>query len=653
MNIQIINMTLFNFKGVRNVSIDFGQITNISGENGTGKTSIFDAFTWLLFGKNSKDEKDFNIKTLDENNQPIHNLSHEVTATLSVDGRVMKFKRGYREKWVKKRGESEAEFTGHETEYFIDDVPLNQKEFQARVDIIMNENIAKMITSPTYFNSIKWQDRRSILEAIAGTINNEDIAATNVAFRELLSKIGNEKIADFKKRIAAQKLNLKKNLETLPTRIDEAERSKPEAADYASLEKQAAAIKAKIADIDAAIEDKVKFYDLEYRKIQELQKQKFELENKLAAAKQNQGASKRKKIAELQSEISLTELKLKTSQSWITSNSAKVANNNARIENLSKGNDALRNSWNAENSKTLVIDEHALTCPACKQNLPEAEQESIRANLASNFNNAKKSALEKIELEGKNNASEIEKLKKEIEEFAENTEAIAVEIETYNDRIEWLKKDIEEVKNWEEGKSPETQELEKQIAEFIIPESPRIDTSELKVNKQTLTEILNGISEKLSSKSQIEKLNARIEELKLEESKQAQELANLERLEFTMAEFSKAKIEIIENRINGKFKMVKFKMFEQQINGGESECCECMVNGVPYSDVNTAGKINAGIDIINALSEHYNINAPVFVDNRESIINMLPCKSQIINLRAVKGQPLMVVTEEDVLESVN
>lgn len=646
MNISILNMQLLNFKGVRNLNVDFGHVTNILGDNGTGKTTVFDAFTWLLFGKNSEDAKDFNVKTLDKDNNPIHRLEHEVKALLDVDGRRMSFRRVFREKWVKKRGSADSEFTGHETELFVDDIPLSQKEYQARVDFVMNESIAKMITSPTYFNSLKWQDRRGVLEAMAGTISNSDIAGNNYEFQSLLAAIGNEKFVDFKKKIGAQKSRIKENLSSIPARIDEAERSKPEPQDYNFLENERAGLLAEIKALDEAIEDSTKAYQLELDAINKKQLEKHQMQTKLQELKLNAGSKKRSELAKVKAEISGIEAELKSEEQSIKRNEETIKNNAFRIESLSKRNEVLRSEWIAKNSEQLTIDEHAMNCPTCKQALPEDQQTNTRETLTANFNSSKKAALDKIDMEGQNNKKMIAKLQEDNQSLEGLNQVLHGEkIEKLKNKLFSLQKDVEIITGWPENESPEAAELQKQIDLFVVPGTPEVNNSELKAKKQKLSQEVSEIEKRLAAKGFIENINTRISELEKSEKELSQELANLERMEFTMAEFSKARIESIEKRINDKFKLVKFKMFEQQINGGEVECCECMVNGVPYSDVNTSGKIQAGIDIINALTDHYKINAPVFIDNRESIVKLPECKSQIINLIVKEGQKLTVETE--------
>jgi DNA repair exonuclease SbcCD ATPase subunit len=648
MEILIINMQLRNFKGVRSLNVEFNQVTNITGDNATGKTTVFDAFTWLLFGKNSNDAKEFNIKTLDENNQPIRKLEHEVSATLDVDSREIKLRRVLREKWVKKRGSEIPEFTGHETEFFIDDVPLSQGEYNARVDIIIREDIAKLITNPLYFNGMKWQDRRVVLEAMAGAITNAEIAEGNDSFIKLLQQLGDANLIDFKKKITAAKKKIKDTLETIPTRIDEAQRSRPEPHDYTALTSAITVKKSEITAIESQMEDKVKSHDKEIQvrlaDQDKLNNLKMEL-NKLEAEGKS---TKSTAIATIDGRIRTVTAELTGDRSLMQTNISDISRNNTQITQLTSTSDRLRDDWHEENARTLVIDEHKFDCPTCKQQLPEDQRNNMRETLTANFNKDKANKLQELSLAGQNNQKKINDLKGIISQLEIANSAILARINTNDPVLSDLQNERENIVNQPEVESPEVSALKKRITEFSasLVEMPAINNDELKSKRAAINAEIDDLKIALGTKDLIAKLDTRINELSAEEKKLSQELADLERTEFTIDAFSKAKIETIESRINGKFSLVKFKMFEQQINGGEVECCECMVNGVPYSDVNTASKINAGIDIINALTEHYKVNAPIWIDNRESIIRLLSCRSQIINLIAVKDQPLTVSVEQ-------
>ena len=166
--IRLKKLSLNNFKGIKSLEIEFdNDVTEILGDNGTGKTTVFDSFTWLLFGKDHNDKTAFEIKTLDKNNRAIPKLVHSVEATLLVDNATIKIRREYKEKWVKQKGSLEAVLTGHETLYFFDDVPITLTEFAERTGDLINEQLFKLITNPFYFNNLPWATRRQILTKIA------------------------------------------------------------------------------------------------------------------------------------------------------------------------------------------------------------------------------------------------------------------------------------------------------------------------------------------------------------------------------------------------------------------------------------------------------------------------------------------------------
>ena len=224
MKIRISNLKLKNFKGIKDLKIDFNsENTNIYGKNATGKTTIFDAFKWLFFDKDSNDRKDFNIKTLDSENKPIHFLDHEVEATLVVDEMKMVFKKILHEKWVTKRGQSEQEFAGHETNYWIDEVPIKKKDYEEKINSLIPESLFKLITDPTYFNNqLKWTERRELLINISGTtISDDEILNSKEEFKIIKDNLEGRSIDDYKKVVQAKIKDLNKEKETIPVRIDE------------------------------------------------------------------------------------------------------------------------------------------------------------------------------------------------------------------------------------------------------------------------------------------------------------------------------------------------------------------------------------------------------------------------------------------------
>jgi DNA repair exonuclease SbcCD ATPase subunit len=261
--IKLQSISLLNFKGIKTLNIDAnGNNVDIFGANGTGKTTIADAFTWLLFGKDTTDRKDFEVKTLDQTGRVIPMIEHEVSAVLLVENETLTLKRVLRENWVKKRGNEEREFSGNVTELYWNDVPMSVTEFTKKVNDVLNEQVFKMITSPTYFNSIKWQDRRNLLIDIFGEVSNEDVARGNSAFEKLLAKLTQGKtLEDYKAQISASIKKAKEDIKAIPSRIDEVFRGKPEAQDFEALESQKSNLEKQLEKVDSEIADTNKAFD--------------------------------------------------------------------------------------------------------------------------------------------------------------------------------------------------------------------------------------------------------------------------------------------------------------------------------------------------------------------------------------------------------
>jgi len=264
-NIVIKKISLINFKGLRNKEINFDKNTNIFGDNGTGKTTIFDAFIWILSGKDSTGRKDFQIKPLDKDNVVIPKIEHEVSAILIVDGEEVSIRRILKENWVKKRGSLESEFSGNVTDYYWNEVPMQQKEFQTKVSQIIDEAVFKMITNPLAFNQMKWQDRRNALIQIVGEVSNSELALGNSEYENLIAQLTNGKtLEDYRKQIVASIKKAKEDLKAIPTRVDEISRSKPEDFDFLNLSvdlknKQFDLVKVdeEIADLNKAFQSKL------------------------------------------------------------------------------------------------------------------------------------------------------------------------------------------------------------------------------------------------------------------------------------------------------------------------------------------------------------------------------------------------------------
>jgi len=641
--IALKNLKLKNFKGIKDLNIGFSKETNIFGENASGKTTIFDAFTWLLFDKDSKDRTAFDIKTLDNNNNVLHGLEHEVTGVLTIEGKDVILSKIYKEKWTKKRGEANKELTGHETLYYIDEVPVKKGEYQDKISNLINEQLFKLISNPLYFSTnIKWQDRRKVLLDIIGDITTDRIINYRNDLRAIEELLVDKDIDTLKKSIQAKKKRLNDDIKSIPFRIDECNNSISEV-DFNALEFRKRGVVTGIKSIEDQLLDSSKVSDEALKEKDKL----YKLKSSLKDIEYNAKEEAEKPLATLKSKLGIykNEINYKI-QPDISGLEASIKRNNSLVIDYEKRLANLREEWGVVNQEALEISTNEFICPTCKRPFEDHDIESKQQEMHENFNQTKSNKLSNINARGKKLKEDADRLKLQISEEEQRLAPLYDELESTKKHIEELEYQIF---NFEPqlnlATNQEYQDTLKQIQELEDKlQSPVVTakTLELKAKKMQLESDLEDINKQLAYKQHNENMRSRIAELQEEEKKLAQQIAQLEGQEFLCEEFIKTKVELLESSINSKFKYVSFKLFDIQVNGGLNETCEALVNGVPFSNANTASQINAGLDIINALSEHYGVQTPIFIDNRESVNSLIEINSQVINLIVSKDKSLRV-----------
>lgn len=649
--IKIKSLKLTNFKGIRKLELnDLSQETSIFGNNGTGKTTVFDAFTWLLFGKDSAGRTDFEIKTLDKFNNVIEKIDHSVEAIIMVDGEDAKFKRTFREKWVKKRGALEAEFSGNETLYEWNDVEMTKRDYEAKINEIIDESLFKLITNPKAFNDLKWQDQREVLIGLTGGLTNEEIAGDNPDFLNLIAKIESKTLAELTAQMKSSIRKSKDEIKFIPSRIDEVQNSKPIPMEYGKVKARIKENETKIEALNGQLTDTLKAHEVELKKqsdiriaIQEKQHQirliyaEISQESQQTFNTQSTGSNTAKaKIQTIKGEL----------ESY-TDGLRRLENQKKNLETIiqtaQKDMDAQRELWYAENAKEFNMDADSTKCPTCQREFDSDKIEELTAEAKKHFEDHKRHAIQRITDKGTSLKAEKEQteqdLKKLVNRIDEGSKTISG-LQTEIDQLQKKVNDAPEVSLAEIKAALENNRM-KEITTFRdeiealmknLEEGATVDTSHLKEQQRDIQLAIDADKAILEEEKQIQRANERIEELTKEESELAQTIATYERELHVIERFTKAKIDALESSINSHFSYVSFKLFEIQVNGAEVETCKALVNGVPYNDVNTASKINAGLDIINTLCMHYNAIAPIFIDNRESVIQLIHTDSQIINL---------------------
>lgn len=685
--VKLISLTLQNFKGAKERVVNFGDVTTISGANATGKSTIFDAFTWVLFGKDSHDRTDsgkggFQIKTVDASGQPIEKLEHSVTAVLSVNGQEMTLCRLLKEEWVKRRGSAEVVFSGNTTHYLVDGVEVKAGKYDETVAAIIDPQLFKLITNPAYFPNLDWKTQREILMTVAGGVTLEQVAAGRADFQELLRELSGKDIADFKMAKAYDKKTKKAELDDIPVQIAAIQDATPAPLpDAAEIQAQKDAAEQELAQLDAQLTDIAEATRQRYENAQGLQKQIGELQLKRtqlvqqareAAQSAAFEANARRREIEAQLNALSREEAVERDAATRTEQAATQRVDTARRE-VSRLEEAVQKKraefYEADGAKYAPAEADGITCPlfgiVCTNPDAVARKEEAAKQAEEEWYSRKREKIARIKTEGKELAAQLEKAQ------AEADAAQEAKNEAYWSRVNVGKKYDEKRKDLQAQLDKTPEATAAPVDTTSIPEYNRlgdqIDALNARLNqmeaqpaddsekalisarkaslKATVDDCARKLGQKEATAAVIEANAAKVAALQAREKELAQQIAEVEQREMLADELQRAQIDEVERRVNSLFRKVRFRMFERQINGGEAPTCVALVDGVPYSDLNSAGKINAGLDIINTLCTFHEITAPVFIDNAEGVNTLAPCGSQLVKL-CVTTEPELTVKAE-------
>lgn len=619
---KLTQLNLQNFKGIEFGDFRFTNNTIIRGDNATGKTTVFDALCWLLFGKDSLDRADFQIKTL-KNGEPVHNVNHMVQAAFdNEDGTGFTLKRIYREKYSNPRG-GEVKLTGHTTDYFINDVPSKEKEYKAFINNMINEDVFKLITNPLFFNEqYTWQNRRKLLLEMCGDVDDASVINSKDELKRLTELLNGRSVDEQRKIIASKKTAINKELDMIPVRIDEAVKCKP-----TPLEAEQK-LKDDIATIETAIkqleDDKsviVNGLDGAERiaKIREVKRKLADRKSQLM----NEHTDKERRL-EHEYKLSLVQLQIAESER------DRYKDREYELDTQIKQEEARIDKLQSEFDKFNSQEFDDVNCPTCGQPYP-AEK---RAELEAMFNIQKATNLEEWQ-------KLIDSAKALKQNYIEQKEIMQVKADGMCSQIEELSntKDtkqqaLNEVGEVDLDNDVQVNDLKAELFMLELDEDNTSDDQLKRIDSELseLADKRSTLQTELTKYDVIRDITKRINELEQEQQRLINEKNVVDEIAFLLDEFVKAKVEMLEDTINKHFTITTFKMANVLVNGSVEDCCETMVNGVPYRSLNNAARINAGIDIINALTKFYNVNAPVFIDNAEAVTKFIDCKSQTIKL---------------------
>lgn len=675
MKLKIRSLHMENFKGIKSLDVNFSNKTSIKGQNAAGKTTISDAFTWLLFNKNSAGEEKFNVRPLDKDGKRIDNVEIKVVAVLDVDGKEVELSKVQKQNWVKKRGTDTVALQGNVNSFEIDGYPKSEADFKTYVSgLAQSEDMFKMLTNPQYFSSLKWKDQRDILMRLATDVSDVELAQTDAKYVPLLGELEKAPSTDdIRAKFSKALSEWKKKQSEIPVRIDEAEKSKIDV-DVAEQELAKVDLVRRIAECGKKMENVGST-------LGDLRSKEMQLQFDMSGIAQTMNRELSNRRSNIDADLCGCKNEMDHFKATISLKEKQIADNAKAIADTDAERKKLGEQYNSEKAKAFdktpylfdeskwVFDESTTICSLCGQKLPADKIEQLKADFESRKEKAKAGAEEKLKAE---------RFKFDTDKKIELNRLITLGNEKKDLITELTKKnadlntEIDDLKKQEQDAIAKKEELSKQLSEIpseadysqneeyvklkaerdkILADIAKLESegadkvvTDLKAEKTNLQAQLDEVNKVIAQAANNVAIDDRIETLHDEQKEIGQKVADQEQMLYLLEEFIRFKLNKVSESINSHFKTVNFKLFEMQLNGGMKDCCECTVNGVPYSTLNSGHRIVAGLDIIQSLSELYGVSVPIFVDNAESLneFNVPDMDAQLILLSVSEDKQLKV-----------
>ena len=620
MNITLKKLVVKNFKGIQDMTIEpNGNDVRISGQNASGKTTLADAFFYCLFGKDSAGSAQFSIKPLDHDGSDIHNLETTAQVVLNVDGKDVALKKRFEEKWVKARGSAKKEFQGHTTDHFFERVPLKKKDYDSRVADMFDVDQFNLVTSPGALNAMHWKSRRDILLSMCGNITVKNVAESDPDLKSLAARLDGQSIDDLILKIKAAQKEINNELQEIPVRIQENQNAvqsatAPDQKTKKSLDYRMNEAQEKLRQVR------------NNERASALQVQLNEIRSEILDRKNQAGGSVAEDRQKFRAEIDKLGQQHREVKARIDDIHGLIDRDENRSRLSRDALEAMRKEWQQIKGREYDGSD---TCPTCGQELP-ADQV---ADAVAKFNQAKARDLKQNEEKGREIAAGTTSRQNAIDEGKakiEDQQKVADQIKAQIDAKDKEYADVQPAK-------VDTSDLDKKVVAIeseidAIKNGAEIREHGLVAEIEKITAELTQWQETEAAHKAAKKAEDRVNDLEDQEKKLAAEYEQLEADLYQAERFVTRRAEMIEKGLNRRFELVKWKLFNTQVNGGIEETCVSTYGGVPYPDLNTGAKVQIGLDIINTLSKHFDLVAPVWLDNRESVTWLPDVEAQVISL---------------------
>lgn len=654
--VNINRLQLLNFKGIEEKVILLGESTRISGDNGTGKSTLYDAAYWCLFGKDAQDRKDYCIIPIDAQGKEVHGLKTSVMMSLVIlkDGVAQQatLTREYTES-VQIQPDGTRKVTGHVTSCYVNGEPRKLSEYNAEVmELIGNSNDYKAISNPLYFcMKMPWAERRELILNMEGGLMSDDmLCKSHPEFEWLLQEANGRSLEQLRTDIVSRRNRTKKELDEIDVKISTTEKCMPAEQDWSGIEAELQKAESILKELDLQAQDAAKMNAAVQEDINTTRGKLMQLRNKQtevlmqASIKANEAyVEANKGVATLQQEIAAVDVQIATQEANINSLSQQLNLYSTQAEEFDKQVAKLRNDWQEENAKTYQGD---TKCPVCGQPMPAV----MIGEAKMRFEEDKKNRLDNIVATGKKLVAEKNEIDAKVAQLrdkrAEANQAVAelrnkkASLQDVLDTTPTLSKTEvvkEELPEWQQLEQ-EAYMLERSLQDMSAPATD--DT--LVAQKDAQVQKIKSLQAQLSIREYRNDLVKSVEELKQQEQTAVDTIAHCQKVEDAIKAFVGMKVEVLEQLINSGFENVKFRLFDFTLDGTPKECCTPLINGVPFEAANKAAQINAGIEVINVLSKHLGWCVPIWIDNAESNNHILASESQQIALFVSNDKELVI-----------
>ena len=636
MKIKLITLLMENFKGVHHAEYDFEGDTMVCGDNGTGKTTIYDAYLWCIFGSASQPNTQV---------QPIidgeieHGWRTTVTAYLLIDDKKVQITRHLVEKWKDINGEKKLE--GTEIQRFINNEPLQKKQYLERLATLADMEHWRMLSSIGSFMSLKVDDRRSALLNMVD-INTDNIIdkypvlkkeleeknSSDVESVRIAAKYKKDELDKIIKNTQAHKSTLEKTIQLL---------------DFRAIKDEIASLDETIKIIDDTLQANTDVISAseEYRtRLNKLNTDIIEFRQDWEAKRDKQIRTQLTAIDDLEKAKTAAEAELQQKDELDNEVQQK-------IKELKKSVQSLKAEWVYFNSSEFTYTPQEV-CPTCGQHLTQELQAEAENQAKKEFFCDKQSNLNRIQEQAQQAQERRRALSNASEKYTnQGRQALVMKIKSTENTIKEAKKTLVALESQTINECEPYNELRRNLSELIQgkpTEDKNIDVARLKREKASAQKKRDNLIAQLSQEERNEEIRAKIEEDNKEIAHSLELLgAQVEILE-AVKDYKRECLKVAESEVNALFSTVRWKFSEATLKGGEKDICQCMVNGIDYNALNNAARVSAGVDIIASLSKVFNLYAPIFIDNRESVRVLPQTENQQISLK---------VTEDKVIRLLN